>query len=43
MTTALPILAGIVEDHTAKTVRFGRDVGKEKQKDLESDTEAGRD
>lgn len=43
MTTALLILAGKVEDHAAKTVKLGRDVGKEKQKDIESDTETGRD
>ncbi len=32
MTTALPILAGEIEDHTAKTVGLGRDVGKKKQR-----------
>lgn len=43
MTTTLPVLAGKVEDHAAKTVKLGRDVGKEKQKDIESNTETGRD
>lgn len=32
MTTALPILAGKIEDHTAKTIGLGRDVGKKKQR-----------
>lgn len=38
MTTALPILAGKVEDHTAKTVKLGRYMGKERQKDLGTET-----
>lgn len=35
MTTALPFLAGKVEDHAAKTVGLGRDVEKNKQRTMD--------